>query len=123
MMSPSTPSPIKVSSHPPSCPRGTISPFLVGEQLVEALVALAHAFFHAARDERVARLERVDERCASEAGAAVTEIFEDHSLERDAIGLALEREGLHDELRRPNLVERAVEAELVSVAHVHVAVR
>ena len=89
-----------------------------GEQLVEALVALAHADLHAAGHEGVAALEGVDQRGRGQPGAAVAEVLEDELLQGDAVGHALEGEGLDDQLVRPHLVEAAAEAVLLAVAGV-----
>ena len=50
-----------------------------------------------------------------QAGAAVAEVLEPQRLERDAVGLAVERERLHDAVVA-DLVEAAVEAVLLAVA-------
>jgi Co/Zn/Cd efflux system component len=81
-------------------------------QLVEALVALADAGFHPAGDEGVAGLEGVDQRGRRQAGAAAAEVGEDQAFQGHAVGLAVEGEGLHDQLRGPHVVEGPVEAEL-----------
>src|SRR5213593_3279195 len=83
-----------------------------GQQLVEALIALADAVFHAAGEEGVAAFEAVDQRGRREPGAAVAEVFEHEPLEGDVVGEALEGEGLDDQLRGAHLVEAAVEGEL-----------
>ena len=57
-----------------------------------------------------------------EAGAAVAEVLEHHLLEGDTVGHPLEGEGLDDQLGGAHLVEAAVEAVLVSVTRVHVAI-
>src|SRR5437763_80024 len=106
----------------PRGPRPHTARGLAGEQFVQALVALAHAVLHAAGDERVAGFKGVDQRGRRESGATVAEVLEDAAFEGHAVGKAFEREGLHDHLRRAHLVEAAVEAELVAVTGVHVAV-
>ena len=56
-------------------------------------------------------------------GASAVERLEAQLLEGDAVGHALPREGLHDELVLAQLVEDAVESGLEAVAADHVAVR
>src|SRR3954467_8285978 len=93
-----------------------------GGGLVEALVPLDDAAFHAAGDERVPVGERVDQGCRGQPGAAVAEVLEHELLQGDLVREALEGEGLHDQLVRPHLVEAAVEAELRAVPRVDVPV-
>ena len=83
---------------------------------------LVDTFLHATGEERVAVFEAVDERRGDEARTTVAEILEHQPLERDAVGYALPGEGLHDQLRGPHLVEAAVEAVLLAVARVDVAI-
>ena len=82
---------------------------------VELGVALVDAGLHAAGQPLVAALEAVDERLRVQPGAAVAEVLEPQRLERDAVGLTVEREGLHDAVLA-DLVEAAVEAVLLAVA-------
>ena len=95
----------------------------VGEQLVEALVALDDAGLHAAGDDGVAVLEAVARATWRRGGCGRRSSGSSVSFSRATwSGIALEGEGLHDELGRPHLVEAAVEAVLLAVAAVDVAV-
>ena len=99
------------------------APVLVGraahrssaDQGVELGVALVDAGLHAAGQPLVAAFEAVDERLRVQPGAAVAEVLEPQRLERDVVGLTVERERLHDAVVT-DLVEAAVEAELDAVA-------
>ena len=86
------------------------------KKVVEALVALADAVLHAAGDERVAGLEESTSDVAVSRVRPSPRSSNDERLEGDAVGHALEGEGLHDQLGGAHLVEAAVEAELVAVA-------
>lgn len=68
-------------------------------------------------------LEAVDQRGRDEPGAATAQVLEGQTLERHALGHALEGERLHDQLGGSDLVEAAVEAVLIVAADVQVAVR
>src|SRR4051794_37082431 len=92
-----------------SANRGPTRRSVLGEQLVQLLVALDDAAAHAAADDGVARLHRVDERRGRDPGAAVAEVREDRGLERDAVWHALPGERLDQPLVRSYLVEGAVE--------------
>src|SRR5687768_16945427 len=75
-----------VTSSTPPAPHATSSwrcTAAGSEQLVQALVALADAVLHAARDHRVPGFERVHQRRCNEAGATVAEVFEHQALEGD----------------------------------------
>src|SRR5262245_39421898 len=68
------------------------------EQLVELLVALADADVHAARHHAVPCLERVDQGRGRQARAPIAQVLELETLEGHAVGHALPREGLDDDL-------------------------
>src|SRR5690349_9091386 len=89
----------------------------VGEQPVELGVAVVHADLHAAGQPGVAALEAVDQRGGDQTGTAVAEVLEGERLERDALGRALEGEGLHEPVLA-DLVEGAVEAVLLALVDV-----
>src|SRR6476620_1274069 len=80
---------------------------------VELGVALVEPGLHATREPLVAALEAVDQLLRVQPGAAVAEILETKRLERDALGVAVEREGLHDAILT-NLMEATVEAVLLA---------
>src|SRR5690606_127223 len=88
----------------------------IGDQPLQLGVALVDAGLHAAAQPRVAALEAVDQRLGAQPGAAAAEVLEPERLQRDAVRLALEREGLDDAVRA-HLVEAAVEPVLRAVAH------
>src|ERR1700676_3083749 len=88
----------------------------IGEHPVQLGVALVHADLHAAAQPRVAAFEAVDQRLRPQPRTAVAQVLEPQRLQRDSIGLALEREGLHDTVW-PYLVEAAAEPVLRAVAH------
>src|SRR5438270_1712415 len=115
--------PPAAAAQPPRVGSAGGAPGSAREHRVEALVAFADAVLHTAGDERVASLERIDQRCRREPSASVAEILQDEALQGHAVGEALEGKGLDDELRGADLVKAAVEAELVAVADVQVAVR
>src|SRR3954464_3504710 len=81
------------------------------KQLVELLVALAHAVIHPAREDGGTLLERADQRGHGESGPAVLEGLELGPLQGDAVGDAFVGEGLHDDLVGAHLVKTAVEPE------------
>src|SRR5947207_7587503 len=85
------------------------------DQGVELGVALLDAGLHAAGQPLVAVFEAVHKRLGAQAGAAVAEVLELQRLESDAVGLTVEREGLHDAVLA-DLVEATVEAVLLAVA-------
>src|SRR5690349_24254486 len=70
-----------------------------GEHAVELGVALVDAGVHAAAQPGVAVLEAVDQRLRAQPGPAVAQVLEPQRLERDPVGVAVEREGLHDAAR------------------------
>src|SRR5207248_8517231 len=88
----------------------------IGEHPVQLRVTLVDADLHAAAQPRVAAVEAVDQRLRPQPRAAVAQVLEPQRLQRDAVGIALEREGLHDTVR-PYLVEAAVERVLRAVVH------
>src|SRR5204862_6953995 len=63
-----------------------------------------------------AAVEAVDQRLRPQPRAAVAQVLEPQRLQRDSVGIALEREGLHDTVR-PYLVEAAVKRVLRAVVH------
>src|SRR4051812_18424058 len=78
------------------------------QELVESCVPLEQTGI----DERIAVLEALDERLRSEPGAAATEILEPVLLQDDEVRCGVGGEGLHDQLVRDDVVERAVDAPL-----------
>src|SRR3954447_13846376 len=82
---------------------------------VELGVPLFDTGLHATCEPLVASLEAVDQRLGVEARAAVAEVLEAQRLERDVVGHAVEREGLHDGVVT-DVVEAAVERVLLAVA-------
>src|SRR5256712_13403362 len=80
----------------------------LGEQVVEALVALAHTAGHARIAHRVAGLDRLEHRVGADRGLAVL-LLERNRVHRDVAGRTLELEGLHDGVPRWRPVEDAVE--------------
>src|SRR5690348_16544980 len=92
----------------------------LGEHAVQLGVALVDAGVHAAAQPGVAVLEAVDQRLRAQPGPAVAQVLEPQRLQRDAVGVAVEREGLHD-AAWADLVEAAVERVLVAVVHRDVA--
>src|SRR6266487_4742808 len=93
-----------------------ISDRAIAEHPVQLGVTLVDANLHAAAQPRVAAFEAVDQRLRPQPGTAVTQILEPQRFQGDAVGIALEREGLHDTVR-PNVVEAAVEPVLRAVVH------
>src|SRR2546421_10005801 len=85
------------------------------DERVELGVALVDAGLHAAGQPLVTSLEAVHQRLRVQPGAAVAEVLEPQRLEGDAVGLAVERERLHDAVLT-DLVEATVEAVLLAVA-------
>src|SRR5438445_8784286 len=88
----------------------------IGKHPVQLGVTLVDTDLHAAAQPRVAAFEAVDQRLRPQPGTAVAQVLEPQRLQRDSVGIALEREGLHDTVR-PYLVETAVEGVLRAVVH------
>src|SRR5690348_15602326 len=78
-------------------------------------VTLVDADFHAGPQPCVPALEAVDQRLRAQPAAAAAQVVEAERLQRDAVGFALEGEGLHDPLR-PYVVEAPAEPVLPAVA-------
>src|SRR5580693_8053416 len=87
----------------------------IGEHPVQLGVALVDTSLHAAAQPRVPALEAVAQRLRPQPGTAVAQVLEPQRPQRDFVGLAFEREGLHDPVR-PYLVEAAAEPVLGAVA-------
>ena len=101
---------------------GAGAPASAREEGVEPLVAFDHAGLHAAGEERIARLERIDEGRRCQAGTPAAEILELALLQGDAVGHAFPGERLDDQLGRPDLMERSADALLDAAAEDDVAV-
>src|SRR5271169_440665 len=92
-----------------------ISDSAISEHPVQLGVTLVDTGLHAAAQPRVAALEAVDQRLRPQPRTAVAQVLEPQRPQRDFVGLALEREGLHDPVR-PYLVEAAAEPVLHAIA-------
>src|SRR5438067_1949550 len=88
----------------------------IGKHPVELRVTLVDAGLHAARQPSVPAFEAVDQRLRAQPGATVTEVVKPQRLQRDAVGLTLEGEGLHDTVAA-HLVKAAAECVLLALAH------
>src|SRR3954468_4113190 len=94
------------------CRSAGTSDSAIADHPLELRVTLVDADVHAALQPRVARLEAVDEHLRAEPRPAVAEIVEPQRIQRDAIRITCEREGLHDAVG-PHVVETAAEAVLL----------
>src|SRR5215469_13745042 len=88
----------------------------IGEHPLEPGVSLVDAGLHAASQPGIPGFEAVDERLRAQPGPAVAEILDPQRLERNALRLSLEGEGLHDTVRA-DLVKAAVERVLDLTIH------
>src|SRR5579864_3051647 len=71
----------------------------IGEHPVKLRVPIVDTGLHAAGQPCIAAFEAVDQRLGTQPRVAVAQVLEPQRLQRDAVGLALERERLHDAVR------------------------